>query len=87
MTIKIIPGKRDEALIEEIKANRNKLTGIRWEEYISTLAEDPANYDALYYACPDGDKALREQEHYFEERLFIDEKEYYASRMGGYEFC
>jgi len=44
-----------------------------------------AVFDALYYACENGEEMLQEQTDYFLERLYCDEAQYYISRMTGIE--
>ena len=57
-----------------------------WVDYVTDFVWLGDEYfDALYYACENGDEMLEEQARYFHERLLDDEKYYYAGRMGGFE--
>jgi len=56
-----------------------------FECFISELANEPEYFDAMYYACENGDEMLADQEMYFNDLLIHDERNYYAARMGGYE--
>ena len=88
MKVKLIPGPRDEEKISAIRNARNTLTEEQWKEFCSDCVntQDDTWFDALYYACDDGDKVLQEQETYFLDALLNDEKECYAERMGNYEW-
>ncbi len=87
MKVKLIPGPRDEEKIAAIIHARNTCTAEEWEEFCTncTYTHDDTWFDALYYACEDGDTALKEQEEYYLDCLLMNEMEFYAARMGGYE--
>ena len=42
-------------------------------------------FDALYYACEDGEDMLQQQSDYFLDLLYCDEASSYISRMTGLE--
>lgn len=87
MKVKIIPGPRDEEKIRAIMNARETLSASEWEEFCSCCVSthDDTWFDALYYACEDGDKALQEQEEYYLDSLLYGEEDFYAARMGGYD--
>lgn len=86
MKVVLVPGPRNEELIEEIKRMKIELSSEDWEDYVCGLVEQGDEYfDALYYACENGDQNLRTQARYFHESLLYHEKDYYASLMGGFE--
>ena len=86
MKVVLVPGPRNEELIDEIKRMKIDLPSEEWEEYVCRLVEQGDEcFDALYYACENGDQNLETQARYFHESLLCHEKDYYASLMGGFE--
>lgn len=87
MKVKIIPGPRDEEKIRAITNAHETLSASEWEEfcYKCVSTHDDTWFDALYYACKDGDAALREQEEYFLDTILCGEEDFYAARMGGFD--
>ena len=88
MKIVLVPGPRNEELVQEILKKKLEFTEDEeaWVDYVTDLVWLGDEYfDALYYACENGDEMLEEQAKYFHERLLDDEKYYYAGRMGGFE--
>ena len=87
MKINVLPGERNEEMIEEIKEARQRLSDEEWEEYCYNLvSEGEEGFDALYYASEECKEALLESwgEKYLEELLQYD-KFSYAADMGGFE--
>jgi len=88
MKVKLLPGERNEEMIEEIKETRQRLSDKEWEEYCYNLvSEGEEGFDALYYASEERKEALLESwgERYLEELLEYD-KFGYAADMGGFEY-
>ena len=85
MTIKLIPGPRDEAKIASIKEIHKMSTPEGWEGFVLNCAEEEALLDALYYASEYGEDGLQDQEDYFYDLLLDDESNYFAARLGGIE--
>ena len=88
MQVKLIPGPRDEDKIAEILNARRTMSLDEWYDFCADCAwtHDDSWFDALYYACENGDEMLAEQAAYFQERLLYDEHFYYADRMTQYAF-
>ncbi|MGN0990519.1 MAG: hypothetical protein ACI4O4_03595 [Candidatus Ventricola sp.] len=85
MKVVLIPGPRDEELIEEMLEAKSRMDGEEWEEYMLDCASRGEEYmDAIYYICENGDEMLEEQAQYFENCLLGDESAYYVARMGGF---
>ena len=77
MIVKLIPGPRNEELIQKVReAKRN-------EEWVIGGIDAPNDelYDAMYYACECGDMMLEDQRRYLEWLLINEETEYYEERM------
>ena len=60
MKVVLVPGPRNEELIAEILRNKAMLNEEDWRGYVYDLVADHKedNFDALYYACEDGDAIL-----------------------------
>ncbi len=84
MKIVMIPGKRDERKIEEVREIKSQASPDEWEDYlIECVAQDETYMDALYYADErKGKQALKEQARYFHDLLVDDERYYFVSRLG-----
>ncbi len=87
MRVVLVPGPRDEELIAEILKNKATMDEEDWWEYVHDLVSEheEGNFDALYYACENGDAMLEDQATYFRDCLLWDERYYYADRMGGFQ--
>lgn len=98
MKVVLIPGPRDEAMIEELKKRINNMYDdegdpsevvddelIAIDEMIDEYGPDEV-FDALYYACENREKMLAEQARYFHDCLLYDERNYYIERMTGMEW-
>lgn len=80
MRVVVVPGPRNEELINLIKHAKDVNTEETWEalqEYEGT----EAYMDALFYACQYGEEMLREQCEYFQYELLNEENEYFTERM------
>lgn len=76
MKVVLIPGPRNEELIEKVR--EAKMNG----ECIWDICESSSEvFDALYYACECGDMMLENQAKHFQNCLLNDETEYYVERM------
>ena len=87
MKVMLVPGPRNEELIAEILKNKATMDEEDWWGYVHDLVADHEedNFDALYYACENGDAMLEDQATYFHDCLLWDERYYYADRMGGFQ--
>ena len=88
MTIKMIPGERNEERIAELNNAMNALAGEELEEYFSEKACQGEEWlDAMYYAAKDSgnDTVLSHWEEYFKYCLVNDEKYNFASDCGNFE--
>jgi hypothetical protein len=85
MTIKLIPGPRDEEKISAIIEIHKTSTPEQWEDFVLNCAENETLLDALYYASEYGEGGLQDQEDYFYGLLLDDESNYFAARLGGIE--
>ena len=87
MKVKLIPGPRDEEKIAAI-LNARKTSLEDWYDFCMECAwtHDDTWFDALYYACENGDEMLADQEAYFQYCLLNEEHDYYAERMTKYAF-
>ncbi len=85
MTVKLIPGPRDEEKITALRNARKTMPPEEWHEYCYNCActHDDSWFDALYYACENGDEMLSDQEAYFQSCLINEEFTWYADRMSG----
>ena len=83
MKVKLIPGPRDEAKIAAILNARETMSPEDWDDFCGKCAwtYDDAWFDALYYACENGDEMLADQAQYFHDCLLYEEHGYYAERM------
>lgn len=88
MTVKLIPGPRNEEKIEEIRKALVILDDEALEEYLDEKACEGEEWlDAMYYATEGrGDSILASWEEYLLERLMTDEKYYFAADIGDFDF-
>ena len=97
MKIMMVPGERNEELIQQVReataALRNE-EGCEDSEYyecfevINDLIDEyglTEMFDALYYVCENRDEMLQDQTDYFCHLLHNDEANYYIGRMTGTE--
>lgn len=85
MTIKLIPGPRNEEKIAAIKVIYKSSTPEEWEGFVLNCAGKEDLLDALYYASECGEDGMQDQEDYFYDLLMNDERNYFAARLGGIE--
>ena len=88
MTIKLIPGPRDEEKMAVIQNARKSLSEEDFfcflDQYCSNDCEDQDVWlDALYYASGYGDAALSKQAEYFNWALHDEEYSYFIERLLG----
>ena len=90
MTVKLIPGPRDEEKIAVILNARKNLSDEEYFEFIHKCFsdcyyydEENAWFDAMYYAGGYGDDALKSQEKYFNWALLEEEDDYFINRLMG----
>ena len=82
MKVVLVPGPRNEELINLIKQVKASDTDEAWERLQEYEYRNPEAYmDALFYACQCGEEMLREQIEYFQYALMEEEKEYFVQRM------
>ena len=88
MTVKLIPGPRDEEKIATILNARETMSPEDWADFCGECAwtHDGSWFDALYYACENGDEMLADQTAYLQWLLLYEEHQYYAERMTNYAF-
>ena len=81
------PNGPNDDRVAEILKNKTTMDEEDWWEYVHDLVSEhnEANFDALYYACENGDAMLEDQATYFHDCLLWDERYYYADRMGGFQ--
>lgn len=78
-------GPRNEEMIQEVLEKKATLSAEDWMDYcISNAYLGDVFFDALYYACENGDEMLADQAHYFHEQLLRSECCYFVARLGGY---
>ena len=80
MRVVVVPGPRNEELINLIKHAKNVNTEETWEA-LQKYEGTEAYMDALFYACQYGEEMLREQCEYFQYELLNEENEYFTERM------
>lgn len=88
MKIMMIPGERNEELILKVHEATVECHADENSDVIDILIDEYGLvdvFDALYYACENGDKMLRQQADYFLDLLYCDEANSYISRMTGIE--
>ena len=88
MKVTIVPGPRNEELIERvcrILQCKGQSTLDGYLELVSHKNTPEASVwlDALYYASQTGDDGLKDQEAYFDWLLLDDEFNYFVDRMSG----
>lgn len=88
MKVKLVPGPRNEELIERIRRLIKSKDQVALDGYLELLSykntpEASAFLDALYYASQTGEAGLKDQEEYFDWLLFEEEFNYFVDRMTG----
>ena len=86
MKIMMIPGERNEELILKVREATAACRADENSDALDNLIDEYGLvdvFDALYYACEDGEEMLRQQTDYFLNLLYSEESDYYISRMTG----
>lgn len=84
MKVKLMPEERDEKRIAEIQNARKTMNDAEYAQYLRELVRsDEKNFDAIFYAAPNGGALLSELEDYLHDHLVYDERDYYAAQMSG----
>lgn len=76
MKVVLVPGPRNEELIEKIREIKQKQD---WDNL--SIEGSSEMYDAMYYACECGSIMLEDQRRYLEWLLLEEESQYYEERM------
>ena len=88
MKIMMIPGERNEELILKVREAITECHADENSDAIDILIDEYGLvdvFDALYYACEDGEDMLQQQSDYFLDLLYCDEANSYINRMTGIE--
>lgn len=87
MKIKLIPETHDEEKIAEIRKMKETLNDDDFFYQLRCLVRhDEKNFDAIYYATPNGAELLAEVENYLHDHLIYEVRDYYAAKMAGYDY-
>ena len=87
MKIKLIPETHDEEKIAEIRKMKEILNDDDFFYQLRCLVRhDEKNFDAIYYATPNGAELLAELENYLHDHLIYEVRDYYAAKMAGHDY-
>lgn len=87
MKIKLIPETHDEEKIAEIQKMKETLNDDDFFYQLRCLGRhDEKNFDAIYYATPNGAELLAEVENYLHDHLIYEVRDYYAAKMAGHDY-
>ena len=87
MKIKLIPEPHDEEKIAEIRKMKETLNDDDFFYQLRCLVRhDEKNFDAIYYATPNGAELLAELENYLHDHLIYEVRDYYAAKMAGHDY-
>lgn len=87
MKIKLIPETHDEEKIAEIRKMKEILNDDDFFYQLRCLVRhDEKNFDAIYYATPNGAELLAEVENYLHDHLIYEVRDYYAAKMAGHDY-
>lgn len=87
MKIKLIPETHDEEKIAEIRKMKETLNDDDFFYQLRCLVRhDEKNFDAIYYATPNGAELLAELENYLHDHLIYEVRDYYAAKMAGHDY-
>lgn len=87
MKIKLIPATHDEEKIAEIRKMKEILNDDDFFYQLRCLVRhDEKNFDAIYYATPNGAELLAELENYLHDHLIYEVRDYYAAKMAGHDY-
>lgn len=87
MKIKLLPETHDEEKIAEIRKMKETLNDDDFFYQLRCLVRhDEKNFDAIYYATPNGAELLAEVENYLHDHLIYEVRDYYAAKMAGHDY-
>ena len=87
MKIKLILETHDEEKIAEIQKMKETLNDDDFFYQLGCLVRhDEKNFDAIYYATPNGAELLAELENYLHDHLIYEVRDYYAAKMAGHDY-
>ena len=87
MKIKLIPETHDEEKIAEIQKMKETLNDDDFFYQLRCLVRHvEKNFDAIYYATPNGAELLAELENYLHDHLIYEVRDYYAAKMAGHDY-
>lgn len=87
MKIKLILETHDEEKIAEIQKMKETLNDDDFFYQLRCLVRhDEKNFDAIYYATPNGAELLAELENYLHDHLIYEVRDYYAAKMAGHDY-
>lgn len=87
MKIKLLPETHDEEKIAEIQKMKETLNDDDFFYQLRCLVRhDEKNFDAIYYATPNGAELLAELENYLHDHLIYEVRDYYAAKMAGHDY-
>ncbi len=87
MKIKLILETHDKEKIAEIQKMKETLNDDDFFYQLRCLVRhDEKNFDAIYYATPNGAELLAEVENYLHDHLIYEVRDYYAAKMAGHDY-
>lgn len=87
MRIKLILETHDKEKIAEIQKMKETLNDDDFFYQLRCLVRhDEKNFDAIYYATPNGAELLAEVENYLHDHLIYEVRDYYAAKMAGHDY-
>lgn len=87
MKIKLILENYDKEKIAEIQKMKETLNDDDFFYQLRCLVRhDEKNFDAIYYATPNGAELLAEVENYLHDHLIYEVRDYYAAKMAGHDY-
>ena len=87
MKIKLILETHDKEKIAEIRKMKETLNDDDFFYQLRCLVRhDEKNFDAIYYATPNGAELLAEVENYLHDHLIYEVRDYYAAKMAGHDY-
>lgn len=87
MKIKLILETHDKEKIAEIRKMKETLNDDDFFYQLRCLVRhDEKNFDAIYYATPNGAELLAELENYLHDHLIYEVRDYYAAKMDGHDY-
>jgi hypothetical protein len=87
MKIKLILENYDKEKIAEIQKMKETLNDDDFFYQMRCLVRhDEKNFDAIYYATPNGAELLAEVENYLHDHLIYEVRDYYAAKMAGHDY-